>query len=186
MGGVAVSPGKFEKVFFEHSEVVASVEAAVDLVSGAAGLGDIQVKIDEDVQTNRVGISSSTPVVFEIQSGAMEDTTKPRTFSDLQTKINVARLLFEALDRADDGFGAPAIGGEISKQARGAWDIYCYGRVDRLGLRMHKPRYLYNFHNWVGFSDEATAVFEELWNGSALTFAELEAKVAQLTPTRTI
>lgn len=186
MGGVAVSPEIFDKVFFQHAEVLASVEAAIDLVAGAAGLGDIEIQIDENVQTNRVSVSGSSPVVFQIQSGAMEDTTKPRTFSDLQTKINVARLLYEALDRADDSFGAPPIGGEISTQARGAWDIYCFGRVARLGLRMHQPRYLYNFHNWVGFSDDATAVFEELWNGSALSFPDLETKVALLEPTRTI
>ncbi len=186
MSGVVVSPETFEKVFFEHAEVLASVEAAVALVPGASKFEDLLVNVDEEVQTNRVRITSTSPLVFEVHSGAMEDTTSPRSFSDLQAKVNVGRLLFEALDRADDGFGAPAVDSDISKEVRGAWDIYCFGRVSALGLRMHKPRYLYNFHNWVGFSDAASEVFDELWSAKALSFADLEAKVADLTPTRTI
>jgi hypothetical protein len=186
VGELVVTPETYEKVFFTNAEVIASVEASRAMVPGASELGDVQVNVDETVQTNRVRISSAEPWVFEVHSGAMEDTTTPRTFSGLQTKVNMGRLWYEALDRANSDFGAPGIETEISKETRGAWDIYCYGRVARLGLRMHRPRYVYNFHNWVGFSDAATAVFDELWDGEGFTFADLEAKVADLTPTRTI
>lgn len=173
-------------VFFTNAEVLASAEASRAMVPGASDLGEVHVNVNENVQTNRVRISSTDPWIFDVQSGAMEDTTTPRSFSDLQTKINMSRLWYEALDRENPGFGAPGVDDEISKEARGAWDIYCYGRVARLGLRMHRPRYLYNFHNWVGFSDAATTAFDELWDGDELTFADLDAKVSGLSPTRTI
>ena len=186
MGAIEVTPESFEKVFYNKDEIIASCQAAMDLIPGAADLGDISLQVDEDRPTNRVRILSSAPLTFDVHSGALEDTADPRKFSDLQTQINIGRLLFEALDRADDAFGAPALGAELTAEVRGAWEIYCFGRMNRLGLRMHKPRYLYNFHNWVGFSDAATEAFEALWNGEGLTFADFEAEISDLTPTRTI
>jgi hypothetical protein len=186
VGSLAVTPDAFENVFYDRNEIIASCQAAVDLIPGAADLGDISVHVDEDRPTNRVRILSSDPLTLDLHSGALEDTANPRKFSDLQAQINIGRLLFEALDRADDAFGAPALDAEMAAEARGAWDIYCFGRLNRLGLRMHKPRYLYNFHNWVGFSDAATEAFEVLWNGQGLTFSDLEAHISDLTPTRTI
>ena len=38
-----------------------------------------------------------------------------------------------------------------------------YGRTSRLGLRLHKPRFRYNFRNRHGFTDRADEVFDELW-----------------------
>ena len=186
MGAIEVTPESFEKVFYNGDEIIASCQAVMALVPGAADLGDISIRVDEDRPTNRVRILSAEPLTLDVHSGALEDTADPRKFSDLQTQINIGRLLFEALDRADDSFGAPALDAEIPAEQRGAWDIYCFGRVHALGLRMHKPRYLYNFHNWVGFSDAATAAFESLWSGDGLTFADIQAQIADLAPTRTI
>lgn len=186
MSDVIVKPEIFTKVFFNLPEVLATCESARQMVPGTAQLGVATVEVDEEMATNRVRIVSTKPLVFDVHSGAFEDTTTPRTFSVLQTQINMARLWFEATDRADETFGAPDLEFEIPKEARGAWDIYCYGRVARLGLRMHKPRYLYNFHNWVGFSDDATDAFDQLWAGVGLRFGDLERIVSDLVPTRTI
>jgi hypothetical protein len=183
---VSVTPETFEKVFFDQAEIIASCSNVLALVPGTADLGNIAVQVDEDRPTNRVRIVSTDPLTFDVHSGAFEDTANPRQFSDLQTQINVGRLLFEAVDRANAGFGAPALDLDLAPEIRGGWDIYCFGRVHRLGLRMHKPRYLYDFHNWVGFSDDAAEVFERLWNAQGLTFADIESEVVPLSPTRTI
>jgi len=182
--GLVVTPAEFDLVFFDHKEVVAGCEAARALVPGATDLGPITIEVDETKPTNGMRIISMDPIVFDVHSGAFEDFARPRTLSELQTKTNVGRLLFEALDRADAKFAAPGLDEDIPEASRAAWDAYCYGRVAALGLRIHKPRYLYNFYNRVGFTDDATVAFDYLWDANGLAYADIATRVADLVPTR--
>ena len=181
---LVVTPQEFQLVFFDHDEVLAVCADAQALVPGATDLGSATIEVDETKPTNRVRIVSMNPIVFDVHSGALEDTARPRRFSELQTRINIGRLWFEALDRAGPEFGAPPIEAEVPEAPRSAWDAYCYGRVAALGVRIHRPRYLYNFYNRVGFTDAATEAFDELWSGSTLSYTDIAAKVGELVPTR--
>ena len=59
-----------------------------------------------------------------------------------------------------------------------AWETYCVGRLERLGVEVNQQRWLYNFRNRHGFTDEADAGVRPLWASDGLTWGELEAITA--------
>jgi len=113
--------------------------------------------------------------VLLVDSGALEDTRIPQTFGSEMATNTFGRLLFEYHDRQTPGFGAPALGEPSDLAQRVAWDVYCYGRLSRLGVRVYRPKHVYNFRNRLGFSDAADAVFDRLWSGEGLTWPEIAA-----------
>ncbi len=56
-----------------------------------------------------------------------------------------------------------------------AWDVNLFGRVARRGVKLHKPRYLYNFRNRHGFTDHADSAFEQLWDAGDTTWRRIKA-----------
>ena len=54
-----------------------------------------------------------------------------------------------------------------------AWAVYCYGRATRLGYRVYKPKYLYDFRNRHGFTDDADADYERLWTAENLIWSQI-------------
>jgi len=56
-----------------------------------------------------------------------------------------------------------------------AWETYCAGRLTRMGLRINKQRWLYNFRNRHGFTDVADAAFETLWSADNLTWNDVRS-----------
>ncbi len=170
---MTVVPETFELVEYEASEIQAVFDEMVSRVPGLPDGFDAQLQINEELSTARVAVQSLDPVVLALESGALENTKKPRTFGVEASQNAMGRLLFEVVDRLSDDFGAPAIDDPPDLAQRVAWDAYCFGRVSRIGVRVFKPKHIYNFRNRHGFSDAADATFEKIWSAESLTWAQI-------------
>lgn len=185
MATVSVSPEAFTMVLFDAGEIA---RIAAD-VAETVGLGDaaIQITVDQTTPLGRTRVESLEPVAIHVESGAFEDARRPRHLSERSVRDVLGRLLLRVRDRLDPAFGEPPADADLSLQAQVAWDAYCVGRAERLGLPAQKARRQYHFRNRHGFTDVADAVFERLWSAEGLTWADIEAAceetaAARLTP----
>jgi hypothetical protein len=93
----------------------------------------------------------------------------------MATTVNLGRILLRVRDRLQGGFAHTPLDDDLSLPQMAAWETYCAGRLTRLGLRVNKQRWLYNFRNRHGFTDAADAAFEQLWAAKSLAWSELES-----------
>lgn len=172
---ISVSPSTFTKVEYQLDQIVAVVEEVQATIGAGTGLAgrDVELVIDEDQPTARMAVTSIDPIVFALDSGAFEDTRRPREFGIELASVSMASLFLEYLDRADEAFGAPELGQPTDLADKVAWSVYIHARVQRAGYRVHKPKHLYNFRNRHGFSDAADQAFEALWVREDLTYADI-------------
>lgn len=170
---ISVTPPSFAKVLFDSAEICTAAKRAAELVPGFDASQSFEIAVDDERITTRIRIDSLAPLILGIDSGALEDTKKPRTLSTERTASAVARLLTEVGDRESIDFGAPELNEPADLSVRVAWDVHCYGRVSRLDLRVQEAALRYNFRNRVGFSDEADAAFDRLWGPNVLTYADI-------------
>jgi len=172
---IVVQPETYTKVSFDAGVIATLAQRALESVAPLPDDLDVTVNIEEDNATNRVKITSVDPAVFDVDGGAVENYKQPRTVGDLEATISFTRLFLELSDRLSESFAAPALDDEVTLAHRMAWDINLFGRTARHGLRIHQPRYRYNFRNRHGFSDAADQVFDTLWAADELTWAEIVA-----------
>ncbi|MEM7275100.1 MAG: hypothetical protein AAF547_18610 [Actinomycetota bacterium] len=172
---IVVRPETYTKVSYESAAIATLAQRALESVAPLPDDLDVTVEVEEDAATNRVRITALEPLVFGVDGGALEDYKRPRSLGDLASSITFTRLFLEVVDRQSDSFGAPELDAEMTQARRMAWDVNLYGRVGRHGLRLHQPRYRYNFRNRHGFSDVADRAFDQLWAGDELTWAEIVA-----------
>ena len=172
---ITVVPTEFVKVEYDADRIAALSAETVAAVPGVPDDLDIELRIAEDEATSRMAIVSLDPVVFALDGGAIEDYRDPRRLGAPETKITITRLLLELLDRRDPAFGAPALDADVSQAHAQAWDVNLYGRVARLGHRLHPPRFRYNFRNRHGFTDAADRAFDQLWAADGLDWARIVA-----------
>jgi hypothetical protein len=112
---------------------------------------------------------------IRVESGAFEDTKRPRQQSEVATATSLGRLLLRVKDRLSGGFGEAPPDDELSLAQIAAWETYSVGRLSRLGIDVNEQRWRYNFRNRHGFTDAADEAFNRLWSSDALTWGELEA-----------
>ena len=105
--------------------------------------------------------------VLWISGANFEDTRRPRHFEPTQARTDLVEMLFRAKDRLSDDFADAPADRELSRGERIAWDIYAIGRTERLGLKVRRPRELYDFRLQHGFTDVADAAFERCWDAGA-------------------
>ncbi len=172
---MSVSPETFTLVEYEAGQIQAVFDDMVTRVPGLPEGLTAEIQIDEELSTARVAVQSIEPLVLAMESGAFENTKQPRTFGVEASENAFGRLLFEVADRLSDDFGAPAIDDPLEFTERIAWDAYCFGRLSRIGVRVFKPKHVYNFRNRHGFSDAADAAFEKLWSADNLTWSDIQA-----------
>ncbi len=171
---IVIKPSTFDKVEFDAERIASYADQARLLVD--KGLSDdesIEIDVDETLSTSRVRIKSIEPIRIEVESGALEDYKFPRTLSELDSLVAFSRLFLEVADRRRSDFAAPELDAQLGRAERMAWDVNLYGRVGRLGLRVHMPRFRYDFRNRHGFSDLADRTFDTLWSDSKLTWPEI-------------
>lgn len=172
---ITVSPVSFTKVEFSTEEILGVAAEVMGRIDALPDDLAVELVIDEDQPTTRMAITSLAPLVFALDSGALEDTRHPRNFGVEMASVSLASLFVEYLDRTNEAFGAPEVGEPSDFVEKIAWSAYTHGRVQRLGYRIHKPKHLYNFRNRHGFSDAADQAFEALWAATDLTWAEIQA-----------
>jgi hypothetical protein len=174
---VTLTPETFSFVFFDPDEIKAIVDRLITEVGLPAGT-DVEVRVDESTPLGRARLVSTAPITITVESGALEDVKKPRHLHVDGTIDVLGRLLLEARDRLDPAFGNPPAEDEITLLESSAWQVYCVGRLRRLGHAAQRKRRLYQFRTRHGFNDEVDAAFERLWNGVDLTWDQIAAASA--------
>jgi hypothetical protein len=168
---VSVVPDQFQFVMFDAGAIAAIGTALMERL----GLNDrdLEVVVDETTPLTRITVATGPTVVVSVESGAFEDTRKPRHLSERAVETSLGRVLVRARDRMDGSFGDAPPDDELTVQQVAAWDASAIGRLSRLGFAAHQQRWRYNFRNRHGFADSVDAAFDALWNAERLTFAQL-------------
>jgi hypothetical protein len=168
---VTLTPASFTFVSFD----AAVIETIADDLVRSLGLHThpVAIEVDETTPLARVQIEVGDTITIRAESGAFEDTRKPRQLSETATATALGRVLLRARDRLSGGFGEAPSDDQLSLAQMAAWESYSVGRLERLGITANQQRWRYNFRNRHGFHDQSDAAFDQLWSSEGLTWAEL-------------
>jgi hypothetical protein len=172
MAQVTVSPESFTYVQFD-GEAIARVVGEVADRLGMPADQEVRVEVDEEAILGRTEVRGLDPIVLWTQGGAIEDAKRPRQVSEAGVADSVGTLLVEALDRRDDGFGAPPLDEDLDIALFVAWQAHSSGRLAALGYPSQHDRRQYHFRNRHGFTDVADRSFARLWSPEPLTFEQI-------------
>lgn len=170
---VTVTPQEFGYVAYDAS-LIAQVASEL-LASLGLGDRDVHIEVDETTPLARLRVEIGEAISIRVESGAFEDTKRPRQQSETITKTSLGRVLLRVKDRLAGGFADAPPDKELTLAQMAAWETYCVGRLERLGVPVNQQRWRYNFRNRHGFSDQSDVAFDRLWGGDGLTWAELDA-----------
>jgi hypothetical protein len=170
---VTVTPASFSMVEYDASRIARTADELLERL-GMAGR-DVLVEVDETSPIARVLLESIEPLALKADSGAFEDTRRPRQQSDEAVVNSLGRVLLRVRDRESGAFAGAPDEQELTLAQIAAWDAYAVGRLDRLGYPANRQRWLYAFRNRHGFSDLADTAFEHIWSSDELSWGELEA-----------
>jgi hypothetical protein len=171
---VEIRPSEFSMVFFDAAEIQGIVEKLVAEVGLPADIS-VTVEIDETTPMGRARVASLDPILITAESGALEDVKAPRQLSEVGTLDVIGKLLFSVRDRLNPAFGEPPADADLTLQESVAWEVYCVGRLGRLGHPVQRQRRLYQFRNRHGFTDAADAAFDRLWTAEDLSWDEISS-----------
>ena len=181
---ISVTPEAFELVEFDAAEIAAVASDVADAVGLGADV-PIRVEIDESVIMARTasridgdpaaGADGKT-VVIEATGGAFESLRAARKFDETRCRNVLGQALLRARDRLDPAFGDPPADGELTVHQEAAWATTIEGRLARRGVIRGRPqRRIYHFRVRHGFNDSVDRVFQRLWDGEDLTWADIQA-----------
>jgi len=169
---VTVTPQEFKFVAFD----AALIERVANDLLASLGLDrNVVIEVDETTPLARIRVEVDETISIRAESGAFEDTKRPRQQSENATATSLGRVLLRVSDRLFGGFGEAPPDDDLSLAQVAAWDTYCVGRLSRLGVAANQQRWRYNFRNHHGFTDAADEAFDTLWSSDNLTWGELEA-----------
>jgi hypothetical protein len=174
---ITVSPEEFTFVNFDAAEIatiVAELAAELEIAN------PINVIVNETTPLGKVfeevdGTSSDALITLHAESGALEETKRPMSFNKDRAREAFGRILLRAHDRMQPGFADAPPDLELTLAQNAAWDTYCVGRLDRMGIAPNKQRWRYNHRNRFGFGDSVDVAFDALWNADDLSWAEVIA-----------
>ena len=168
---VTVTPQTFQFVHFD----AALIQRIAESLTAALGLDrPVAIEVDETTPLARIAVELGDTVTIRAESGAFEDTRRPRHQSEDATAAALGRVLLRSRDRLRGGFGEAPADDDLSLAQVAAWETYCVGRLERIGLPVNRQRWKYNFRNRHGFSDVADLAFDRLWTSDGLTWGELD------------
>jgi hypothetical protein len=177
---VVVDPPAFSIVDYD-SERIAAVAAEVAALVGLPDDVRIEVVVDEENPFGKTQtVVAGRSVTIAVEGGAFEDPQRLRQFSEENSRLVLGRLFFRVADRLDPAFGDPPPDRELTPAEHTAWDAYAVGRYSRrAGVDGGRGRRRYAFRIRHGFNDAADRAFDQLWNASNLTWADLQAICAR-------
>lgn len=171
---VSVTPQEFKFVAYD----AALIQRVAEGLLSSLGLDDRDLNIEVDETTplsrTRVEIRDDT-ISIRAESGAFEDTKRPRQQSEVATATSLGRVLLRVRDRLAGGFGDAPPDDELTLGQVAAWETYSVGRLQRLGIEVNQQRWRYNYRNRHGFTNATDEAFNKLWASDGLTWGELEA-----------
>ncbi len=174
---VSVVPQEFRFVAFDASLIQRVAEGL--LASLGLGDHDVHIDVDETTPLSRMRVETGDTISIRAESGAFEDTKRPRQQSETATATSLGRMLLRVRDRLSGDFGEAPPDDDLTLAQTAAWETYCVGRLERLGVPVNQQRWRYNFRNRHGFTDAADTAFDRLWASDDLTWGELEAVCAE-------
>jgi hypothetical protein len=168
-----VTPDRFLLVDFDAD----LIGREADEIAALLGIDrPIVVNVDESTFLARVGVTVDQRTIrIDAESGAFEDTKRPRQQSADITRLTLAKALLRARDRLDGSFAEAPPDDELTMAERAAWSAFVAARLARLGLPVVEQRSRYDFRNRHGFTDAADAAFERLWSYDDLDWPALRA-----------
>jgi hypothetical protein len=170
---VTVTPQEFKFVAYDAAliqRVAEELLASLDLADRT-----VAIEVDETTPLSRTRVEIGDTISIRAESGAFEDTKRPRQQSEVATATSLGRVLLRVRDRLSGGFGEAPADEDLTLAQVAAWETYSVGRLERLGIAVNEQRWRYNFRNRHGFTDVADAAFNRLWSSDGLTWGELEA-----------
>lgn len=174
---VSVTPQTFNFVAYD----AALIERVADELLASLGLDrDVHIEVDETTPLSRTRVEIGDTISIRAESGAFEDTKRPRQQSEVATATSLGRLLLRVRDRLNVGFSEAPPDDQLTLAQLAAWEAYSVGRLARLGIEVNEQRWRYNFRNRHGFTDDADAAFNLLWSSEGLTWEELQSITAGL------
>jgi hypothetical protein len=175
---VTVTPQTFNFVAYD----AALIQRVAEELLASLGLDDrdLNIEVDETTPLARTRVEVGDAISIRAESGAFEDTKRPRQQSEVATATSLGRVLLRVKDRLTGGFGEAPPDEDLTLAQVAAWETYSVGRLGRLGIEVNAQRWRYNFRNRHGFTDEADEAFNRLWSTDGLTWGELEAICAAI------
>lgn len=170
---VTVEPTTFHLVDYDAGEIT---RLATDLAAKLGITTDIAIEVDETSPLARITlVDAGDPIRVRAESGAFEDTKRLRQMSERAVLTSLGRVLLKLRDRASGGFADAPADADLTLAQVAAWDTYCLGRLERLGVPVNQQRWRYNFRNRHGFNDEVDAAFDRIFAADDLAWSELAA-----------
>ena len=170
---VTVTPEQFTMVLFDAEAIRSWAESLLTRLDMADR--DLRIEVDETTPIARVQGELGDPILVRAESGAFEDTRRPRHLSETAVNTALGRTLLRVRDRLSGAFDAAPADAELDLAQVAAWDTYAVGRLARLGYPVHQPRWVYNFRNRHGFTDQADEAFVSIWEAEDLSWEDLRA-----------
>jgi hypothetical protein len=172
---VTVTPEQFVMVAYDANEIAAVVRELSELIGIT---NPVSVEVDERTPLSKMSASiddtsSDATVQLRFESGALENTKQLTTFGAPRARLSIGRMLLRASDRLSGRFDDAPADTEMTNPQNAAWDTYCGGRLERLGLGPIQQQYRYDFRNRFGFGDDVDAEFDRLWVADGLTWSDL-------------
>ena len=172
---VTVAPEQFVMVAYDANEIAAVVR---DLCEQIGVNNPVSVEVDERTPLSKMSASvdatsSDATVHLRFESGALENTKQLTTFGEPRARLSIGRMLLRASDRLSGRFDDAPEDLSLTNPQNAAWDTYCGGRLERLGLGPVQQQYRYDFRNRFGFGDDVDATFDRLWAADGLAWADL-------------
>ena len=175
---VTVTPQTFNFVAYD----AALIQRVAEELLESLGLADrdLNIEVDETTPLARTRVEVGDAISIRAESGAFEDTRRPRQQSEVATATSLGRVLLRVRDRLNGGFGDAPPDEDLTLAQVAAWETYSVGRLERLDIEVNQQRWRYNFRNRHGFTDAADQAFNRLWASDGLTWGELEAIVESI------
>jgi hypothetical protein len=171
---VTVTPQSFTFVNYDAAEIERLV---AELATKLGVTSDIALEVDETSPLARVTVvDAAEPITIRAESGALEDTKRLRQLSARAVCTSLGRVLLRLRDRASGRFDDAPPDTELTLPQQAAWDTYCLGRLERIGVPVNHQRWRYNFRNRHGFNDEVDVAFDSIFAADGWSWAELMAR----------